>query len=448
MGPRAPDEDHIGSRHLTDQAIELRERVSRIAHGARNAAFALASASSAIRDRALRRMAEALRDSRGHILEANARDVSAARERGTADAMVDRLLLDEARIEKMAASLEEVAHLPDPLGRTDSGWTRPNGLQVARKRIPLGVVGIIYEARPNVTSDAAGLCLKSGNAVVLKGGSEAHASNGAIIEALREGVAEAKLPPEILGFIDVTDRAAVRCMLELDDAIDLIIPRGGEGLIRFVSENARMPVIKHYKGVCHVFLERTADVDMAVDIILNAKVQRPSVCNAAETLLIDAPDAERLLVPVARALLAEGVTLHVCERSRAVLAEASVGGADDQTIVRATEDDWGHEYLSLDLAVRVVDDLELAVAHIRTYGSDHTEAIVTKDYAAAERFVQAVDSSTVLVNASTRFADGGQLGLGAEIGISTTKLHAFGPMGLRELTTTKFVVHGQGQTRA
>lgn len=426
---------------MSDSQV-LSERVIATARSAREASFALARASSAQRERALRLMASALRANHAPILAANAADLAAATERGTAPAMLDRLRLDASRIEAMAAALEEVAALPDPLGRTDEEWTRPNGLRVGRRRIPLGVIGIIYEARPNVTSDAAALCLKSGNAVVLKGGSEAHASNTAIVEVLREGLAQSGLDPRVLGFVDVTEREAVRWLLACDEWLDLVIPRGGEGLIRFVAEHARMPVIKHYKGVCHVYLERTADPAMAVEIMVNAKVQRPSVCNAAETLLVDAAAAPTLLPPVARALREHGVTLHACPRALEIL-----GGEAPPGIVAATDDDWPAEYLSLELAVRLVDSLDEAVEHIRRYGSLHTEAIVTRDYEAAETFLQAVDSSTVIVNASTRFADGGQLGLGAEIGISTTRLHAFGPMGLRELTTTKFVVYGQGQIR-
>ncbi|MEO1271305.1 MAG: glutamate-5-semialdehyde dehydrogenase, partial [Myxococcota bacterium] len=346
----------------------------------------------------------------------------------------------------LATSRSAAARLPDPVGGDDEAWVRPNGLRVAKRRIPLGVVGIIYEARPNVTSDAAGLCLKSGNAVVLKGGRRALESNRACVAALKAGLDAAGLDPELLQFIDSTDRDAVRELLVQEDAIDLIIPRGGEGLIRFVAQHSRIPVIKHYKGVCHVVLDATASVEMAQEIVLNAKVQRPSVCNAAETLLVHRSAAARLLPDVAGALVKAGVCLHLDEAAMAICREQP--WFDAQRCQAATEEDYYAEYLSLDLAVAVVEDLDAAIHWIRAYGSEHTEAIVTSDYANAERFVSEVDSSVVLVNASTRFADGGQLGLGAEIGISTTKLHAFGPMGLRELTTTKFVVHGHGHIRS
>jgi len=416
------------------------DRVLELARGVREASFAAARAPSAQRDRALRQMATSLRDQRKALLEANQQDLAAAEANGMAAAMRDRLRLTPERIAGMASALEDIALLHDPLGRVDEMWTRPNGLRVGRKRIPLGVVGFIYEARPNVTSDAAGLCLKSGNGVLLKGGREAFHSNLAVVAALHQGLEAADLPPAVASFIDLTDRDAVRAMLSLEDWIDVIIPRGGEGLIRFVSAHARMPVIKHYKGVCHIFIDASAEVNQAVDIVVNAKCQRPSVCNAVETLLVHRDAVADTLPTVANALIEHGVTLHACERSLHVLGE-------HPNIIVANDDDWSTEYLSLDLAVRVVDSLDDAVDHIRRFGSEHTEAILTHDYAAAETFLNAVDSSTVLVNASTRVADGGQLGLGAEIGISTTKLHAFGPMGLRELTTTKFVVYGHGQTR-
>jgi len=414
--------------------------VESIATAARAASYELASSSGAKREACLFAMAAAIRAHSPGILAANQLDLRAAQASGTAGHMLDRLALDEKRVEAMATALVEVAGLPDPIGRIDSMWTRPNGLRVGRRRIPLGVIGIIYEARPNVTSDAAALCVKSGNAVVLKGGSEALHSNQAIAMALQEGLAQGGLPAEVVGFIDSSERSAVNEMLVLDEQIDVIIPRGGEGLIRFVSEHAKMPVIKHYKGVCHVYVDASAELEMATNILVNAKVQRPSVCNAAETLLVHR-DAATLLAPIAEALIEHGVTLHVCPRSHALLANHAY-------CVEATESDWGQEYLSLDLSVKIVDSMDEAIAHIRRYGSLHTEAIVTNDYRRAERFLERVDSSTVLVNASTRFADGGELGLGAEIGISTTKLHAFGPMGLDELTTTKIVVYGNGQVRS
>ena len=421
-------------------ATELEEMIVTTANEAKAQAFTLAGSSSAQRDQALRAMATKLRQAAEAILVANASDLELARTKGTAEAMLDRLRLTPERVEGMAAALEEVADLPDPLGQSEGSWTRPNGLRVSRRRIPLGVIAMIYEARPNVTSDAAGLCLKSGNAVILKGGSEAHASNQAIVAALRQGLKAAGLPAELLGFVDTKDRAAVGLLLEQEQAIDLVIPRGGEGLIRYVSTHAKMPVLKHYKGVCHLYIDASAEAEMASQIAINAKCQRPSVCNALETLLIHRDALHGAGRATLEQLQEQGVVLHGCAETLELL------GAGPR-LLAASEEDWHAEYLSYDLAVRVVDDMEAALAHIRRYGSQHTEAIVTENYAAAEAFLAAVDSSTVLVNASTRFADGGQLGLGAEIGISTTKLHAFGPMGLKELTTTKFVVYGQGQIR-
>jgi glutamate-5-semialdehyde dehydrogenase len=418
--------------------------VADIARAARAASHALSCTSSATRDAALRAMATSLRAHTPSLLAANLLDVEAARLKGTPSSTLDRLTLTPARVEQMAAALDEVAALPDPLGITDAMWTRPNGLRIGRKRLPLGVIGFIYEARPNVTSDAVGLCLKSGNAIVLKGGSEAIHSNRAVVSALRVGLSASPIPSDCVGFVDTTDRDAVTQMLGLAGLIDVVIPRGGEGLIRFVTEHARMPVIKHDRGVCHVFVDASADIPQAVDIIINAKCQRPGVCNAAEGLLIHRDALASALPPIAQALWALGVTLHACPRSQEVLAPLS---PPPSQLVPATDADWGHEYLSLDLAVRVVDSIDDAIAYIRSYGSDHTEAILTHDYFMAERFLAEVHSSTVIVNASTRFADGNELGLGAEIGISTSRLHAYGPMGLRELTTTRFVVYGQGQVR-
>jgi glutamate-5-semialdehyde dehydrogenase len=332
-----------------------------------------------------------------------------------------------------------VADQPDVLGEVTDETVRPNGLRVGRMRIPLGVVALIYESRPNVTSDAAALCLKAGNAVILRGGSEAIHSNRAIADALQAGLAESALPADSVQLIPVADREAIDVLVKQTDFVDLVIPRGGEGLIRAVTEKSWVPVLQHYKGVCHVFVDATADPDMATEIVVNAKVQRPGVCNAAETLLVHADAAESLLPQIAEALVERGVQLRACPRALEILGDAATA---------ADESDWGEEYLDLILAVRVVDDLDEAVAHIARYGSDHTEAIVTSDPASIEAFVSKVQSSTVVVNASTRFADGGQLGLGAEIGISTSKLHAYGPMGARELTTQKFVVFGEGQTRS
>ncbi len=425
---------------------DLQKRIIKQARAARLAAPAIASSPLEQRNRALEAMAQALLDHRGPITEANALDVADAQKDvangSLGAAFVDRLTLSEKRLGSMVSALRELVAAPDPIGAEDQAWMRPNGLRVAKRRIPLGVIGIIYEARPNVTSDAAALCIKAGNAVVLKGGRRALRSNRAVVHALRQGLEAAGLPADVLQFIDSPQRQSVQTLLEQEDYVDLIIPRGGEGLVRYVSQHSRIPVIKHYKGVCHVYLDASAKAQRSVDIMLNAKVQRPSVCNAAETLLVHTSRADDLLPQVAQALVEAGVTLHADERAMAALK-----GRFGDKCVPATEDDLYAEYLSLDIAVAVVDGLDEAVAHIQRYGSEHTEAIVTEDYSNAEAFLNRVNSSVVLVNASTRFSDGGQLGLGAEIGISTTKLHAFGPMGLKELTTTKFVIRGDGQVR-
>jgi glutamate-5-semialdehyde dehydrogenase len=385
-------------------------------------------------------MADAIDANRAQILAANALDLSAAERNGVSGPMLDRLRLGAPAIAKLADAVREVAAQDDPLGTMEEESVRPNGLRVGRMRIPLGVVAMIYESRPNVTSDAAALCLKAGNAVILRGGSEALHSNRAIADALRDGLAGTEVPVDAVQLVPTTDRKAIDVLLEQEQWIDLVIPRGGESLIRAVTAKSRIPVLQHYKGVCHVFLDESAPVARAVDIVVNSKVQRPAVCNALETLLVHRAAAARVLPPVARQLVEAGVELRGCPRTVALLQ-----GVD---VKPATEDDWHAEYLDLTLAVRIVDDLEAALDHIARYGSSHTEAIVTEDESNAARFVSAVQSSTVLVNASTRFADGGELGLGAEIGISTSKLHAFGPMGARELTTRKFVVFGEGQVRA
>jgi glutamate-5-semialdehyde dehydrogenase len=416
-----------------------------LADRVRSSARALARQSTAKKDDALQSIARALREHTDEILLANSEDLERLESSDRDAAFADRLRLDANRIESMAAAVDEVVHLPDPVGRVDSMWKRPNGLEVGRKRIPLGVIGIIYEARPNVTSDAAALCLKSGNAVLLKGGSDAIASNRAIYKAMQAGLEASTLDREAIdaiGFIDSTDRDVVREMLGLEHHLDVVIPRGGKGLIRFVSEHARMPVIKHDEGVCHVVVDGTSDLEMARDIVLNAKVQRPTVCNAAETLLVLSNARDTHLPTLLEALHEAGVTLH-CDDD--AFAAAQKLGLDD--VHRADDASYRAEFLGLEIAVRVVDDLEDAIDHIATFGSRHTEAIVTNDVRTSRRFVDEVDSSCVVVNASTRFADGNQLGLGAEIGISTTRLHAYGPMGIEELTTTKFVVFGDGQTR-
>ena len=409
-----------------------------LARETKKASRIVATLSSQVKDDLLRRMADALEAAAGPLMTANERDLAVGRDKGMAPAMLDRLLLDESRIGVMAAGLREVAALPDPVGEVTGMWRRPNGLQVGRMRIPLGVIGIVYESRPNVTADAAGLCLKSGNAVILRGGSEAIHSNSAIGAVLKKSLVEMGLPSAALQVVPTTEREAVLELLKLENEIDLIIPRGGEGLIRFVSEHSRIPVIKHYKGVCHVFVNASADYAMATKICSNAKVQRPGVCNAMETLLVHKDIAETFIPYIAGVLQKQGVELRGCPITREFAPQAK----------SATAEDYAAEYLDLILAVRVVDNLDEAIDHIRAYGSLHTESIVTGDYASAQRFVREVDSSVVMVNASTRFSDGNQLGLGAEIGISTSKLHSFGPMGLEDLTTRKFIVFGEGQIRA
>jgi glutamate-5-semialdehyde dehydrogenase len=373
------------------------------------------------------------------ILKAeNGKDLLYAREKGLSEAMIDRLALKEATLLSMIEGLQYVATLPDPVGEITRTWSRPNGLQVSRMRIPLGVICMIYESRPNVTIDAAGLCLKSGNSVILRGGSESFHSNQALSRIISESLLEAGLPPHAAQIVPVRDREAVTILLQQEEWIDLIIPRGGESLIRFVVNHSRIPVLKHYKGVCHVYVDEGADIQMAIDISMNAKVQRPGVCNAMETLLVHRAVATQFLPRAANQLQNAGVELRGCEKTVAILPG----------VKQAVEQDWREEYLDLILAVKVVESMDEAIAHMAKYGSNHTESIVTSDYERARRFLRQVDSSVVLVNASTRFNDGGQLGLGAEIGISTSKLHAFGPMGLDELTTTKFVVMGDGQVRS
>jgi len=417
--------------------MNIKARVAEIAKNAKKAATALARLSSDAKDRALLDMAEALTRQTGLLMRENAKDLEKATQMGLSAAMIDRLVLNESTIEGIAKGLKEVAGLPDPVGKVTSMWRRPNGLLVGRMRIPLGVIGIIYESRPNVTADAAALCLKSGNAVILRGGSEAINSNIAIAKILQSVLKKRAIPEEAIQVIPMTEREAVREMLQLEEYIDVIIPRGGEDLIRAVVNESKIPVIKHYKGVCHIFVDVGADLDMAVNICMNAKTQRPGVCNAMETLLVHQDVAGEFLPLVASHLKGAGVVLRGCDRTRRILKD----------VEHAKEEDWYQEYLDLVLSVRVVDDLDAAVAHIEKYGSLHTESIVTNNYQNAQRFLNEVNSSTVLVNASTRFSDGFELGLGAEIGISTTKLHAFGPMGLEELTTTKFIIYGNGQVR-
>ncbi len=405
-----------------------------VAVAAKAAARVVAKVSSETRTRALHAIADAILAQEAQILAANEADLAAGS--GLAAAMRDRLKLDPRRVAGLAAAVREVAEAPDLIGRIEREETRPNGLAIARQRIPLGVVLMIYEARPNVTTDAAALCLKAGNACILRGGREAQESNRALLAAVQTGLRAAGLPAEAVQLVPTTDREAIAELVKLDELIDLCIPRGGEGLIRYVAEHARVPVIKHYKGVCHVYVHAAADLAMAARIVENGKVSRPGVCNAVETVLVDRAIAERF-IPLLVEQLAGRVELRGDATVQALAPSARA----------ATEDDWYAEYLDLVLAVRVVDDLGAAIAHIEQYGSSHTESIITADPAAAERWVREVDSSTVMVNASTRFADGGELGLGAEIGISTTRLHAYGPMGAEGLTTLKFVVRGSGQVR-
>ncbi len=417
--------------------MEIRTRVVEIAREAKKAASVLARMPSARKDEALRLMAEKIIGQMPFLVEENSKDLDRARRSGLSAAMLDRLALSETSIRGMARGLLEVADLPDPVGRIAAMWRRPNGLLVGRMHIPLGVIGIIYESRPNVTADAAALCLKSGNAVILRGGSEAFHSNLAITRILQNVLRKTGIPEAAIQIIPLTDREAVHEMLQLEEWIDLIIPRGGEELIRAVVERSKIPVIRHYKGVCHIFVDDTADLDMAVKVCLNAKVQRPGVCNAMETLLVHRDAAGRFLPAMAEQYRRAGVVLRGCEKTRAILPD----------IEAATEEDWRREYLDLILSIRVVQDIDEAMVHIERYGSLHTESIITGSYERSQRFLNEVNSSTVLVNASTRFSDGFELGLGAEIGISTTKLHAYGPMGLEELTTRKFVIYGNGQVR-
>ncbi|SEA60673.1 glutamate-5-semialdehyde dehydrogenase [Desulfuromusa kysingii] len=417
--------------------MSIGEQMLAVAEAAKQASRDMAILSSATKNQLLLNMATALEDHSARICAENERDLCVARENNMAAAMLDRLTLTPERVVAMADGLREVALLPDPVGEISGMWLRPNGIKVGRQRIPLGVIGIIYESRPNVTADAAGLCLKSGNAVILRGGSEAIHSNRAIGAILQQPLESMGLPQAALQVITTSDREAVAELLQLDEQIDLIIPRGGEGLIRYVANNSRIPVIKHYKGVCHTYVDVAADLRMAEQICLNAKVQRPGVCNAMETLLVHRDVATTFLPQIVSAMRQSGVEMRGCEAARKIVKD----------LVPATEEDWAAEYLELILAVRVVADYEQARQHIETYSSLHTEVIVTNDYRLSQRFLREINSSVVMVNASSRFSDGNQLGLGAEIGISTSKLHSFGPMGLEDLTTRKFIVLGDGQIR-
>jgi glutamate-5-semialdehyde dehydrogenase len=419
-------------------AANLAEQIEAMGRRARAAARALALCSEDRKNAALLAMADAIEAAGAEIVAANGRDLQAAPGYGLNAAAVDRLRLDAPRIHAMAAGVREVAALPDPCGEIIRQWTRPNGMQITKLRVPIGVVGIIYESRPNVTADAAVLCVKSGNACILRGGKEAIHSNAAIAKALSAGAVHAGLSADIVQLVPFTDREGVRLLAQMDRYLDVIVPRGGHALIEAVVEHARMPVIKHYHGVCHVYVDQAADLAMAEKIAVNAKCQRPGVCNAMETLLVHRAVAGEFLPSVAKALRDRGVELRGDKRTCEVL------GAD---VKAATEEDWTTEYLDLVLSIRVVDSLEQAIDHIEHYGSHHSDSIVTADEAAARKFLAAVDSAAVFWNVSTRFCDGGEFGFGAEIGISTDKLHARGPMGLEELTTYKYLVTGAGQVR-
>lgn len=417
--------------------MSLKDEAVRLGQNAKRASRRLGTVSSGVRNQALLLMAERLEKQQGYLLKENEKDLKSASEAGISETLVDRLALNPDRVAGMANGLREISTLPDPVGEVVKMWRRPNGLQVGRMRIPLGVIAMIYEARPNVTADAAGLCLKSGNAVILRGGSEAYHSNQAIGKVLEEALKEAGIAKEALQVVKSKDRGIVNELLQLEDYIDLIIPRGGEELIRAVAANSRVPVIKHYKGVCHIYVDKEASLEMAEKICLNAKVQRPSVCNAMETLLVHEEIAPSFLPRMITKMQEAGVEVRACEKSRELVSGLPC----------AVEEDWYAEYLDLILSVRVVKDMDSAIEHIERFGSQHTETIVTSSYSKAREFIDRVNSSAVLVNASTRFNDGGELGLGAEIGISTSKIHAFGPMGLEELTITKFIVFGDGQIR-
>ena len=417
---------------------DLAATMAEIGLRARAAARVLALAPAAQKDRALQAMAAAIRAQKAAILAANAEDLAEARTGGVASAFLDRLTLNDARVEAMAAGIEAVAGLKDPVGAVTEAWTRPNGMRIERVRVPLGVIGIIYESRPNVTADAGALCLKSGNAAILRGGSDSLRSSRAIVTALAQGLAEAGLPEAAIQLVPTRDRAAVGLMLAgLDGAIDVIVPRGGKGLVARVQAEARVPVFAHLEGVCHVYIDKAASLAMAKEIVFNAKMRRTGVCGAAETLLVDRAAAATHLKPLVEMLLEAG-----CE----VRGDRDTQGVDKR-VKPATEEDWSTEYLDAIIAVKVVDGIDAAIAHIERYGSHHTDAIVTDDAAAADKFLREVDSAIVLHNASTQFADGGEFGFGAEIGIATGRLHARGPVGVEQLTTFKYRIHGNGQIR-
>lgn len=417
--------------------MKFEQKIYDIAGQAKTASLTLGSLSPLSKNRILVNVAELLVKEKEHLLNANARDLRFGREKGLSTPMLERLRLTDAVIDSMVTALHELCALPDPIGKIEDFSKRPNGIMVGRMRVPLGVIAMIYESRPNVTIDAAALCLKTGNAVILRGGSEALHSNLALADIFKQALRLENVNENAVQVIPISDREAISVLLTLDDCIDLVIPRGGEGLIRFVCENSRIPVLKHYKGVCHLFVDKDADLEKATPLIVNSKTHRPGVCNALEGLLIHASVANTYLPLLSQALAKKGVELRGCPKC----AEIS------EYIQKATSNDWGKEFLDLILTVKIVEDFEEAKAYIQHYGSRHTEVIVTENYTTAQRFLMEIDASAVMVNASTRFNDGGQLGLGAEIGISTTKLHAYGPMGLEELTARKFIVYGQGQVR-
>lgn len=417
--------------------MNLQEQIEKIGIQAKDAAASLMSLSTAIKNAVLSRMAELLLSEVDYIQNENQKDLTAGKEKGLSDAMLDRLALTDAVISSMVQGLNEVVALADPIGMMDSSVMRPNGISVGRMRVPLGVVAMIYESRPNVTVDAAALCLKAGNATILRGGSEAIHSNLALAKLLQQALQENGVSEFAVQVIPTTDREAISFMLSLEESIDLVIPRGGEGLIRYVSQNSSIPVLKHYKGVCHIYVDKDADFAKVAPIVINSKTHRPGVCNALEGLLVHQDVADQILPGLASQLADLGVEMRGCPRAMGL----------SPAIVAASTEDWGTEFLSLCLCVKVVDSIDEAKGYIREHGSNHTEAIITENYTTARRFVAEVDASAVVVNASTRFNDGGELGLGAEIGISTSKLHAYGPMGLEELTTRKFVVQGDGQVR-
>ena len=416
---------------------DLHDTMTRLATDARKAMHELARAPTASKNKALEASATQIREQTNRLLAANASDLAAARDQGVAGALIDRLELTESRIEGMAASLAEIAALADPVGEVIAAWDRPNGLNISRVRVPLGVIGIIYESRPNVTADAGGLCLKSGNAAILRGGSESYHSSSAIMECLQGGLRDAGLPEAAIQLVPTRDRAAVGEMLRMPDLIDIIVPRGGKSLIERVQRESQIPVIAHLDGNCHVYIDSEADPDVARRVVFNAKMRRTGICGAAESLLVDRSVAEDVLPPIIEDLIAAGCEIRGDQPTRNL----------DGRVVEATEEDWVTEYLDAIIAIKQVDSLDGAIEHINAYGSHHTESIITRDSARAERFLQRVDSAIVLHNASTQFADGGEFGMGAEIGISTGRLHARGPVGVEQLTTFKYVVRGSGQIR-